>query len=514
MKYIEVSVDPGLEDNLDYITKKAIETNKISPEEAKNLHIIKRSLDARNKPYYIVRCSSDEIPLRTVKLQDVHNKKTVHIIGAGPAGLFAALRLIERGIKPIILERGKKVRDRRRDLAALMKQGILNTESNYCFGEGGAGTFSDGKLYTRSGKRGSIAQVLDIFVQFGAEKNITIDAHPHIGTNKLPKIIDSMTRTIESCGGEVHFSTTVCDVEITDKRITKVITNAGTHEVSTLILASGHSARDIFEMLDTHDIAIEAKSFALGVRIEHPQHIINQIQYKKFSSNPHLPPASYALVTQVADRGVYTFCMCPGGIICPASTNNEEIVVNGWSPSTRGSYFANSGLVVEIPVHEIDTISKDTWEKTKSKRENLKGLYFQSAIEQNAYRVGGGKYKAPAQRVVDLLKNKTSDSIPKNSYKPGLTPAHMQEVLPPYIYKRLTEALRHFTKKNPLYGSSDAIVVGVESRTSSPVKIPRNEYGQHIQILNLYPCGEGAGYAGGIVSAAMDGIKIADHINP
>lgn len=489
-------------------------------------YIIKKSIDARSKTAWVnltVNAFIDE-PFhprekQLIQLNNVRNAKhSVIIVGAGPAGLFAALTLIEKGIKPIILERGKDVRARRRDLAILNKEGIINPESNYCFGEGGAGTYSDGKLYTRSNKRGDVNRILNILVQFGAEEKILYESHPHIGTNKLPHIITAMREQIIACGGEVLFENKVADFELEDSKIKSVITVAGNRlSADAVILATGHSARDIFELLHKKNIAIEAKPFALGVRVEHPQTLIDAIQYHCAVRNEYLPPASYSLVEQVNDRGVFSFCMCPGGIIAPAATNPNELVVNGWSPSKRNNPFANSGMVAEIS-------EKDAWEyftKTKQKGENSKLLKndplllmkFQQEIERKAYDAGGGKFVAPAQRMADFCNNKLSSSLPACSYLPGVHSAALQHVLPAFIYNSLQKGFIAFGKKMKGYYTNEAVVVATESRTSSPVRIPRNaETLQHTQIKNLYPCGEGAGYAGGIVSAAMDGERVATAI--
>ncbi len=482
-------------------------------------HTLKKSIDARGKNilYNITVNAFINEPFYHSTIQDFHFKdvqtssKQVIIIGAGPAGLFAALKLIESGIKPIILERGKDVKSRRRDLAALNKQGIINPESNYCFGEGGAGTYSDGKLYTRSNKRGDINRILQLFVRFGAPDNILYDAHPHIGTNKLPQIITAMRELITSCGGEVLFNKKVVDFNLQNNTIKEVLTaDLSKYSADAFVLATGHSARDIFELLHKKNILIEAKPFALGVRVEHPQTLIDSIQYHCNVRGEFLPPASYSLVEQVNEKGVFSFCMCPGGIIAPASTNPEELVVNGWSPSKRNNAFANSGMVVQVT-------SEDTYKHTQHLNINtdhpLRFMYFQQMVEQKAYQLGGGNFTAPAQRLVDFCTNKTSASIPENSYLPGLQSANLMSVLPDFIYKALSEGFQVFGKKKKGYYTNDAIVVATESRTSSPVRIPRNnETLEHPQLNNFYPCGEGAGYAGGIVSAAMDGERIASII--
>ncbi|MGF2412130.1 NAD(P)/FAD-dependent oxidoreductase [Ferruginibacter sp.] len=485
-------------------------------------HLLKKSIDARAKTIWVnltVNAFIDEpFKVREPQLfnfRDVRKaEKKVIIIGAGPTGLFAALQLIEKGIKPIILERGKDVRTRRRDLAMLNKEGIINPESNYCFGEGGAGTYSDGKLYTRSNKRGDIDRILNLFVRFGAEEKILYEAHPHIGTNKLPHIITAMRNQINDCGGDFLFEKKVIDLIIEKEKIQSVKTADGnTFEADNFILATGHSARDIFELLHAKNILIEAKPFALGVRIEHPQILINNCQYKSNAANDALPPASYSLVQQVNGRGVFSFCMCPGGIIAPASTAAGEIVVNGWSPSKRNNPFANSGMVVQVELEDAV--------KNLGKFKSLEGLEnsplllmeFQKMVEQKCFDAGGGKFVAPAQRMVDFSNGKNSSSLPTCSYQPGLQSVHLKEVLPDFVYQSLAKGFIEFGKKMPGYFTNDAVVVATESRTSSPVRIPRNnDTLTHPQIKNLYPCGEGAGYAGGIVSAAMDGERIAVQI--
>ncbi|MFT3704764.1 MAG: FAD-binding protein [Agriterribacter sp.] len=414
---------------------------------------------------------------------------------------------MEKGIQPIILERGKDIKARRRDLAILNKEGIVNPESNYCFGEGGAGTYSDGKLYTRSNKRGDINRILNVFVHFGAPENILYDAHPHIGTNKLPSIISAMRHAIEENGGQFLFEKKVTDFIIQNGVIDAVKTADGNmFEGDAVILATGHSARDIFALLHHKKMEIHLKSFALGVRIEHPQTLINSIQYHQASLQypDQLPPASYSLVEQVNDRGVFSFCMCPGGIIAPAATHSGELVVNGWSPSKRNNPYANSGMVVTVE-------EKDT--QAFKKYGPLAAMYFQQQVEQKAFAAGGEKFIAPAQRMVDFADNKASSSLPGCSYLPGVNATLLGEVLPGFIYNTLREGMKAFGKKMKGYYTNEAIIVATESRTSSPVRIPRdNELLSHPQIANLYPCGEGAGYAGGIVSAAMDGERVASMI--
>lgn len=477
-------------------------------------HLIKRSLDARSKQVWILLTLLAYIdepfaPIHPTRInfQDVHGcERKVIIVGAGPAGLFAALKLIELGIKPIILERGKDVRSRRRDLARINKEGVINPESNYCFGEGGAGTYSDGKLYTRSSKRGDIHRILNILIQFGADPSIGYEAHPHIGTNKLPQIITAIRQQITTCGGEFLFEKKVSDFIITNHQLTGVHTTDGNRfDADAVILATGHSARDIFELLHQKKIQIEPKPFALGVRVEHPQALIDTVQYHCVSRGEFLPPASYNLVQQVDGRGVFSFCMCPGGIIAPAATAPGELVVNGWSPSKRNNPYANSGMVVSVELSDLAAFHQYG---------PLAAMKFQEAVEQKAFAAGGGKLVAPAQRLADFTNRKLSGSLPDCSYLPGIQSALLNEVLPPFIYKSLAQGFREFGKKMRGYFSNEAIVVATESRTSSPVRIPRNnDTLEHPQISRLYPCGEGAGYAGGIVSAAMDGERVADAIH-
>jgi uncharacterized FAD-dependent dehydrogenase len=480
--------------------------------------VLKQSIDARGKQAWVnlgVRAFINEPfqqrGLRSFSFKDVtKTEKRVIIVGAGPAGLFAALKLIESGIRPIILERGKDVRARRRDLALLNKEGEVNPESNYCFGEGGAGTYSDGKLYTRSSKRGDVSRILHLFVHFGAEEKILYDAHPHIGTNKLPQIITAIRKKIIDCGGDFLFEKKVTDFVIESGKIASVKTADGdTLTGDAVILATGHSARDIFELFHSKKILIESKPFALGVRVEHPQRLIDSIQYHCEIRDRFLPPSSYTLVQQVEEKGVFSFCMCPGGIIAPAATSADELVVNGWSPSKRNNPYANSGIVVSV--EERDAVNY--FEKIKLNNDPLLLMKFQRAVEQKAFEYGGGKFVAPAQRLVDFTESRLSGSLPGCSYLPGIHSALLREVLPSFIYTSLQQAFKEFGKKMKGYFTNDAVVVATESRTSSPVRIPRDSITlQHPQVENLYPCGEGAGYAGGIVSAAMDGERIAERV--
>lgn len=482
---------------------------RISPQSIAGYVVRRRSIDARKKrPVFVLHLDlwigehpgvADRPPF---PLRNVEDSRSIYIIGLGPAGLFAALTCIEQGYKPIVIERGKDVRARRRDLARLTKEGIVHPDSNYCFGEGGAGTFSDGKLYTRSTKRGDTRRVLDILTQFGATPDIRVDAHPHIGTNKLPKIIQAMREAIVTSGGEVHFDTRMTDLRLSQEGLTHIQLNGDLWvPVEALILATGHSARDIFSLLHQRNILIEAKPFALGVRVEHPQALIDEIQYHcEGPRHPNLPAASYALVQQVEEKGVYSFCMCPGGIICPAATGNDEVVVNGWSPSKRNSPYANSGMVVEIALTDLEQALENP----------LAGIAFQHGIEQKAFQHGGGRQVAPAARLSDFVRGKISTSLPNCSYIPGLQAVDMGAVLPRFVHRRLQKGFQAFDRKMQGYLTNEAVVVGVESRTSSPVRIPRDrETYMHPQVQGLFPCGEGAGYAGGIMSAAIDGQRCA-----
>ena len=485
---------------------------KMSPE--LGFRVVRRSIDARGRKVMVnlavqiaLKPDLEEIiSYSTDNLPNVESAKPVIVVGAGPAGLFAALQLIELGLKPIVVERGKDVQARRRDLAAINKEHIVNPESNYCFGEGGAGTYSDGKLYTRSIKRGNVRRVLEILVAHGATTDILIDAHPHIGTNKLPKIIAAIRNTIIEHGGEVRFNAKVTDFLIQNNHIEGVVLADGEKVAGEgVILATGHSARDIFYLLQEKGIQIEGKPFALGVRIEHQQQLIDKIQYSCELRPDVLPAASYSLVHQTLykgiQRGVFSFCMCPGGFIVPAATAPGEVVVNGMSPSRRDSKFANSGIVVAVEPEDL---------KPFRKYGELAGLRFQQEVEQQACKVAGSTQQAPAQRLADFIDKKVSGSLLPTSYQPGLASSNMDEVLPADVAYRLREGFKAFDKKMRGYMTNEAQIVGVESRTSSPVRIPRDaENLQHPQIKGLYPCGEGAGYAGGIASAAMDGERCA-----
>ena len=495
------------------IRSKAIAKSKIPAHLVQHVTVLKRSIDARGyKPFYRLRVevSSDPNtatePGYLTQIQPVHTDRQVLIIGAGPAGYFAALQLIELGIKPIILERGKDVRSRRRDLRAIQQFGTVDPNSNYCFGEGGAGTYSDGKLYTRSHKRGSIAKTLQILVAHGAKSDILIDAHPHIGSNKLPQIVSNIRNTIEENGGVVLFEHQVTDFMIHEKQLKGVVVNHSESFMGeAVILATGHSARDIFEILHKHQVHMETKPFALGVRIEHPQSLIDQIQYNQSEREENLPASSYRLACQVKGVGVYSFCMCPGGLVVPAATAPGEIVVNGMSMSRRDSAFANSGTVTSVELSDLSDFEHEGI---------FAGLAFQKKVEQAVFNFGDGGQKAPAQRLTDFVHKKISKSLPNSSYIPGLYSAPLNQILPAFIYNRLRQGILEFGKKMKGYFTEEANVIATESRTSSPIRIPRNKRTfMHEQITGLFPCGEGAGYAGGILSAAMDGQNVAKAVH-
>ena len=509
IKELQLRVLPHIAHNEDLLLAEAAKYLSVDERNITGIRRKRQSIDARSKQVYyqvvaevFINEPFEKFKTQNSKFKKVSNAEPVIIVGAGPAGIFAALKLIELGLKPVILERGKDVSARRRDLAALMKDHVVNSESNYCFGEGGAGTYSDGKLYTRATKRGDVERILQLFYSHGADERILYEAHPHIGTNKLPQIITAMRQTIISCGGEFLFNSKVSQLLIEKDDCKGVqLSNGEKIKGKAVILATGHSARDIFQMLDDQNILIEAKPFALGVRIEHPQSLIDSIQYHCDSRGEYLPPASYSLVHQAQGKGVFSFCMCPGGIIAPAMTNPGEIVVNGWSPSRRNNPFANSGMVVSVDAEDF---------KPYEKYGALAAMYFQQSVEQKCFVAGGSNLKAPAQRMTDFVNKKASASIPETSYFIGISSTDLWEVLPKSVTTRLQEGLVAFGKKMKGYYTEEGVLVATESRTSSPVKIPRDKDTlQHPQIKNLYPCGEGAGYAGGIVSAAMDGERCA-----
>lgn len=515
---LQLQVSPQTALNEQLLKEEAIQQLQIKPGSQVYIKTLKRSIDARSRNIKInvtLLVAVDEIPIEEKIQFEYKNvsvaQKTCHIIGAGPAGLFAALRCLELGIKPVIIERGKDVKARRRDLAAINKEHIVNPESNYCFGEGGAGTYSDGKLYTRSNKRGDVEKVLKTLVYHGATSEILVDAHPHIGTNKLPILIQNIRQTILDYGGEVLFNAKLVDLQIKNENISaiKLLDENGEKEipVQKVILATGHSARDIYELLHAKNILIEAKPYALGVRAEHPQDLIDKIQYhcgslqEVVEKRNYLPAASYALVQQVSGHGVYSFCMCPGGIIAPCATSQNEVVTNGWSPSKRNNPYANSGIVVGLELQNFEPYKKFG---------PLAGLEFQKQIEKNAWNFGGKTQTAPAQRLQDFVNGKQSASLPDCSYQPGLASVELQQVLGKLVGPALKQGFKAFGGKMRGYLTNEAVVVATESRTSTPVRIPRDkEKLNHPQLLNFFPCGEGAGYAGGIMSAAMDGERCA-----
>lgn len=509
-KELDLTVQPGLLNNYDYLREQSAKKLKLSINEIITVQVLKRSIDARKRPVYRLKLivyvnESPKEEKPKFNFKPVDSNKSVIIIGSGPAGLFAALRAIELGIKPIVLERGKNVRDRRFDLKSIMQEGIVDSDSNYCFGEGGAGTYSDGKLYTRSNKRGDVNRIIDILIYHGANPEIKIDSHPHIGSNKLPKIIQSIRETIINCNGQVLFGKKVTDLIIKENKISGVLVN-NTEEVigGAVILATGHSARDIYEIFRKRDLAIESKPFAIGVRIEHPQKLIDSIQYKTKTRHENLPASSYNLNCQIDQKGVYSFCMCPGGIIIPASTNSEELVLNGMSVSKRNSPFANSGLVVEV--------NNNDW-KHLNNHGKFAGLEYQKEMEKLAFTAGGGKQVAPAQRITDFVYKRISKTIPDNSYIPGIVSSPLHEILPKNISFRLRKSLQLFNKRMKGYFTDEAQILAIESRTSSPLRIPRDrETLMHAEIKGLFPSGEGAGYAGGIVSAAIDGERCAEAV--
>jgi uncharacterized protein len=514
MKEIEIRLSPLSAHDDTAIREAAAFKLGISETSISSIKMLRRSVDARGRePLFQLRIAvfteggdSSPEPFISKNFKDVSQAKPVIIVGAGPAGYFAALELLELGLKPIIFDRGKDVRARRRDLKAIQQFGIVNPHSNYCFGEGGAGTYSDGKLYTRSQKRGSIEKSLKLLVEHGATSDILIDAHPHIGSNKLPIVVQNIRETILNYGGEVHFESYVTDFILRGGKMIGVVINEKTeHFAEATVLATGHSSRDIYELCLKKGIHMEAKPFALGVRIEHSQDLIDSVQYKMPKRHELLPAASYSLVTQAEGRGVFSFCMCPGGLVVPAATAPGEIVVNGMSMSRRDSPFANSGTVVAIEVEDL---------KGFEKYGVLAALEFQKSVEQKLFAAGDGSQKAPAQRLTDFVNRKISKDLRDTSYIPGLLSAPMHDLLPPSVYRRLRAGILDFGKMMKGYFTENANVIGTESRTSAPVRIPRNsETLMHEGVLGLFPCGEGAGFAGGIISAAMDGQNVAKAVS-
>jgi uncharacterized FAD-dependent dehydrogenase len=512
-KQVQLNLSPADASDETRLRRSAASAAGLRPEEVTSLRISKRSVDARKKNIRVnitVEVSTGDestgSDIAPFQAKNVKNSPEVIIAGAGPAGLFAALRLIELGFRPVILERGRDVSSRKRDIAKISREHIVDPDSNYCFGEGGAGTYSDGKLYTRSKKRGDNSRVLELLVFHGANENILYESHPHLGTDKLPGIISRIRNSILECGGDVIFETKVTDLIIEGNSVRGVITSGNVRYSSPyLILSTGHSSRDIYEILLSHRISMEMKSFAVGVRVEHPQELIDRIQYHGNTRGEYLPAASYSLVRQVDGRGVYSFCMCPGGFIVPSATLQEEVVVNGMSPSGRNSPYANSGIVVEIRPDDLGDYSSAGI---------LAGIRFQEDLEKRAWINGGSTQSAPAQRLTDFVSGKSSSTLPKSSYFPGITSSPIDKWLPEMTGKRLQEGFRQFGAIMKGYLTGDAVILGVESRTSSPVRITRNpDTMEHISISGLYPCGEGSGYAGGIVSSAVDGIRAAEAIN-
>lgn len=494
--------------------------------------ILKRSIDARQRTIYInlnVRAYLNEMPkedeYQHTLYNNVEGKPQVVVVGAGPGGLFAALRLIELGLRPVIVERGKDVRERKKDLAQISRQQLVNPESNYSFGEGGAGAYSDGKLYTRSKKRGNVDKILNVFCQHGASTSILVDAHPHIGTDKLPRVIENMRNTIIQCGGEVHFETRMDALLIEKDEVKGIETNTGKTFLGPVILATGHSARDVYRWLVTNNVEIEAKGIAVGVRLEYPATLIDQIQYhNRNGRGKYLPAAEYSFVNQVDGRGVYSFCMCPGGFVVPAASGPEQIVVNGMSPSNRGSRWSNSGMVVELRPEDIEQFTIDNLQFTISMQHDsaancqlptvnsqLSMMYFQEYLERLCWQQGNMKQTAPAQRMADFTKKKLSYDLPETSYAPGLVSSPLHFWMPSFIAERLSKGFQLFGKYSRGFLTNEATMIGVETRTSAPVRITRDkETLQHVRVKGLFPCGEGAGYAGGIVSAGIDGERCAE----
>ena len=512
-KELNIAVSPAQASDQSKMKIVVAENLKIESDRIQSVVIRRRSIDARNSNIRInlgLDVFVDEpmpvTPKPSFSYPDVSKCPPVLIIGAGPAGLFAALHLIELGFKPVIFERGKTVSERKRDIAAIHGEHIVDPDSNYGFGEGGAGTFSDGKLYTRSKKRGDVRKILEVLNFHGAQDEILIDAHPHIGTNVLPRVIVAIRTSILNAGGEIHFNSRIIDLVVKNQEAKGVVLRDGSVvEGIAVVLATGHSSRDIYRMLHEKGILLEAKSFAVGVRVEHPQELIDKIQYHGTKRGDYLPAATYAFVEQVNDRGVYSFCMCPGGLVVPAATAPGELVVNGMSPSDRGGRFANSGMVVEIRPGDLQV-------KTNV-LDVFAGLRFQEDIEKLCYKMAGNTQFAPAQRLADFTSGRKSVNLPESSYRPGLIESPLHEWLPPLIGSGLQEGLKSIGRKTRGYLTNEAVVLGVESRTSSPVRIPRDlETLEHVQIKRLFPCGEGSGYAGGIMSSAVDGERVAEMI--
>ncbi|WP_085535542.1 NAD(P)/FAD-dependent oxidoreductase [Massilibacteroides vaginae] len=510
IKELQLRVLPREAANEEAIKAVAARETGASLQSIQAVRVLKRSIDARQRTIFVnlkLRVFIDEQPTEaefiSIEYKDVSAAKAVVVVGAGPGGLFAALRLIELGFRPIVLERGKNVRERRKDVSLITKEHRIDPESNYCFGEGGAGAYSDGKLYTRSKKRGSVDKILHVFCQHGANPSILADAHPHIGTDKLPGVIEKLRNRILDCGGEVHFQTRMEKLIRKENCVIGVETNTGKEFMGPVILATGHSARDVYYYLYNNQITVEAKGLAMGVRLEHPQLLIDQIQYHdKAGRGEYLPAAEYAQVTQVKDRGVYSFCMCPGGFVVPAGSGPEQLVVNGMSPSNRGSRWANSGMVVEIHPEDFPEYAQ---------YKELALMKLQEGLEKQCWLEANQLQTAPAQRMTDFVSGRLSQDLPSTSYSPGLLSSDLNRWMPKFITSRLKDGFRAFGKTSSGFLTNEAVMIGVETRTSSPVRIVRDrETYEHLTVKGLFPCGEGAGYAGGIVSAAIDGERCAE----
>ena len=516
-KEYQIRVLPVVAASENAIKRYLAEEQGIDQRTINSVRVLKKSIDARQRTIFVnlkIRVYINEVPqddeYEHTEYQNVEGRPQVVVVGEGPGGLFASLRLIELGLRPVVLERGKDVRERKMDLAQITKTQKVDPESNYCFGEGGAGAYSDGKLYTRSKKRGNVNKILNVFCQHGASTSILADAHPHIGTDKLPRVIENMRNTIIKCGGEVHFQTKMTRLVVEGERVTGVEavdlkTGGELTFHGPVILATGHSARDVYRLLVESNIHIEAKGIAVGVRLEHPSQLIDQIQYhNREGRGKYLPAAEYSFVTQVEERGVYSFCMCPGGFVIPAATGPQQLVVNGMSPSNRGTQWSNSGMVVELHPDDVGGDSSDP----------LCMMHFQEKLERDCWQQGNMKQTAPAQRMADFVNNRLSYDLPKSSYAPGLISSPLHFWMPPFVAKRLQEGFKKFGKMSHGFLTNEAVLIATETRTSSPVRIVRDPATlQHVTVQGLFPCGEGAGYAGGIVSAGVDGERCADMVN-
>ena len=513
-KEYQIRVLPVVAASENAIKRYLAEEQGIDQRTINSVRVLKKSIDARQRTIFVnlkIRVYINEVPqddeYEHTEYQNVEGRPQVVVVGEGPGGLFASLRLIELGLRPVVLERGKDVRERKMDLAQITKTQKVDPESNYCFGEGGAGAYSDGKLYTRSKKRGNVNKILNVFCQHGASTSILADAHPHIGTDKLPRVIENMRNTIIKCGGEVHFQTKMTRLVVEGERVTGVEavdlkTGGELTFHGPVILATGHSARDVYRLLVESNIHIEAKGIAVGVRLEHPSQLIDQIQYhNREGRGKYLPAAEYSFVTQVEERGVYSFCMCPGGFVIPAATGPQQLVVNGMSPSNRGTQWSNSGMVVELHPDDVGGDSSDP----------LCMMHFQEKLERDCWQQGNMKQTAPAQRMADFVNNRLSYDLPKSSYAPGLISSPLHFWMPPFVAKRLQEGFKKFGKMSHGFLTNEAVLIATETRTSSPVRIARDPATlQHVTVQGLFPCGEGAGYAGGIVSAGVDGERCAE----